>query len=116
MQKITDYKQLTVWQKSMDLVVLIYKICEELPKNQAFILCAQIQRAVISIPSNIAEGFRRSSQKEKKQFYSIAYASGAETETQLEIIARLYPTINITEAKDLITEIQKMLNALIRVF
>lgn len=117
MTKINNYKELIVWQKSMDLVDLVYKINKQLPSEERFILTSQTLRAAISIPSNIAEGFGRRTQKDKKQFLTISYASSLELETQIEIIRRNYSDINITKAVELITEVQKMLNALIiRIF
>lgn len=73
----------------MDLVVLIYDFLKDFPKEEIFGIYSQIKRASVSIPSNIAEGSKRKSQKEFLHFLRIAYGSGAETETQLEISKRL---------------------------
>src|SRR5436190_22601042 len=83
------YKDLTVWQKSMDLVVAIYTLTEGFPKSEMYGLTAQMRRSAVSIPSNIAEGRRRGSRKDYRQFLIVAYASGAELETQVEIAKRL---------------------------
>ena len=67
-----SHKDLTVWQKSMELVVEIYKISRNYPKDEVFGLVSQMRRAAISIPSNIAEGFGRSYDKETLRFLSTA--------------------------------------------
>lgn len=80
---IQSYSELTVWQKSMDMVCVIYSIVKKLPKEELFALSDQIRRAAVSIPSNIAEGQARNSTKEFIQFITIANGSKAELETQL---------------------------------
>ena len=87
--KVESHKDLTVWQKSMDLVVLVYKLMEQLPKEERYSLCDQIRRSAVSIPSNIAEGKSRNSIKQYKQFVGIAKGSAAELETQLLICERI---------------------------
>ena len=84
-----SYKDLIVWQKAMDLVELVYKLVKYFPKEEVYGLSSQIKRSTISIPSNIAEGRRRGTRKEYRQFLIIAYSSGAELETQIEIAKRL---------------------------
>lgn len=83
MGEIRSYRDLIVWQKSKDFSVLIYKITERFPKSEIYGLSNQLRRAAVSIPSNIAEGFRRKHLLEKLQFLRIAFGSGAEIETQL---------------------------------
>jgi four helix bundle protein len=78
---VRNYKDLVAWQKSMDLVASVYKITKEFPKEEVYGLTSQIRRAVVSIPSNIAEGDGRESKKEFSQFLSIAYGSLREVET-----------------------------------
>ena len=99
----------------MDLVVLIYRLTDEFPKNETFGLISQIRRAAISIPSNFAEGRRRGGRKEYCHFLFISYGSGAEVETQLEIAKRLKygNQIKIKEIEELLTEVMKMLNAML---
>ena len=75
------YKDLLVWQKSTDLVVEIYRVAKLLPKEELYALSNQMRRAAVSIPSNIAEGQARASQKEFVQFLSIAKGSNAELHT-----------------------------------
>ena len=87
--KINTYRDLIVWQKSMDLVVEIYKLTKNFPKSEIYGLTSQMKRCAVSIPSNIAEGRRRGSRKDYRHFLIIAYGSGAELETQIEIVKRL---------------------------
>lgn len=111
--KIQSFKDLIVWQKSMDLVAEIYEITSNLPKQENFGLTSQLQRAGVSIASNIAEGSKRSSRADFRQFCVIAMGSAAEVETQLMIISRIYPLTPVDNALERVTEIQKMLNSLI---
>ena len=109
--QILTYKDLIVWQKSILLVKSIYKLTKEYPKAEVFSLIDQIRRAAISISSNIAEGYGRRSHKEYLQFYSIAYGSALEVETQLIISKELgfVANENFNEISSLLTEIIKML-------
>ena len=86
---MAHYKELTVWQKAMDLVVEVYCLVRKLPKEELYALSDQIRRAVVSIPSNIAEGQQRNSKNDFKHFLTIARGSNAEVETQLLICVRL---------------------------
>ena len=83
-----SYKQLNVWCRAMDLTDEVYRLIERLPKTELFALTAQLRRAVVSVPSNIAEGNGRFSEKEFRQFLSIAKGSVYEVETQLLICIR----------------------------
>ena len=114
--KIHSYKDLVVWKKAMELVVLIYELTEKFPSSELYGLTSQMRRAAISIPSNIAEGRRRGSKKEFLRFLLNAYGSGAELETQLEIAKRLPKTKNLDYNKvcPLLEEIMKMLNRMIK--
>ncbi len=96
----------------MDLVVLIYDLTKTFPKDETYGLSSQMKRAAISIPFNIAEGSRRSSRKDFRNFLLNAYGSGAELETQIEIAKRLKLGINqnYSSIEDTISEIMKMLN------
>ena len=84
-----NFKGLLVWQQSMDLVETVYAICRKLPKEELFGLSNQLRRAVVSVPSNIAEGSGRGARKEFIQHLRIAYGSLCEVETQVLLIARL---------------------------
>ena len=83
------HKDLDIWKLGIELVELIYKICEKYPNEEKFGIVSQIKRASVSIPSNIAEGSTRNSQKEFIQFCYIALGSLSEVETQLIISKRL---------------------------
>ena len=87
--KVKSYKDLIVWQKSMDLVIEIYKLVKKLPKEETYSLSDQMRRAVVSIPTNIAEGYTRKSTNEYLNFLSIANGSRTELETQLLICERI---------------------------
>ena len=110
---LKSYKELIVWQRSIELVKEVYNLTNEFPRNEIYGLCSQMQRAVISIPSNIAEGYSRKNLKEYLQFLRIAYGSAAELETQLIIVKDLYKNINQKNAESLLQEVLKMLNSLI---
>lgn len=109
-----NFKELKVWKLSMELSKLIFEITKTLPNEHKFGLASQLFRCAVSIPSNIAEGCGRKSDKELKQFISISLGSSFELETQIiiakevELItAQQFETIN-----DKIIETQKMLNGL----
>ena len=80
---INSYRDLKVWQSVMDLAKQVYQLTQKFPKHEVYGLCSQLQRAAVSIPSNIAEGSGRNSTKEFLQFLSIALGSLYELETQL---------------------------------
>ena len=112
-----DYKDLIVWQKSMELVKNTYEIINCLPKDERFALADQMRRSVISIPSNIAEGYERKSTKEYVQFLFIANASRAELETQLEICKMLGYFENKNTIDTVIQnckEVARLINATVR--
>ena len=112
---IHSHKDLIVWQKAMDLVVLIYKTTDAFPKTETYGITSQMRRSAVSIPSNIAEGRKRGSKADYRQFLLIAYGSGAELETQLEICQRL-SYLDDSQWKKislLIEEVMKMLNSMI---
>ena len=113
--KIESYENLIVWQKSINLVIEIYKFTEGFPTAERYGLTSQMRRVAISIPSNIAEGKLRGYMKECKQFFLISFGSGGELETQIEIVKRLYKkrSLNFTKIDILLMEVMKMLNKLI---
>ncbi len=112
---IYSYKELIVWQKSIQLVVNIYILTENFPREEIYGLTSQMRRSAISIPSNIAEGRCRGTRKDFMQFLRIAYGSGAELETQIEIAKKLSATKNFDYSKvnGQLEEVMKMLNAMI---
>ena len=87
--EIKSFRDLRVWQSAMDLVEKVYLFTQTFPKHEVYGLASQMQRAAVSIPSNIAEGHTREHLKEYLQHLSMARSSLAELETQLEIAARL---------------------------
>jgi len=87
--KIKSYKDLKIWNRSIEIVTDVYDVTSLLPKNEIYGLTSQIRRSAISIPSNIAEGFTRYYNKEFRHFLYIALGSCAELETQLIIANRL---------------------------
>ena len=111
--KITSYKELVVWQKSMVLVKEIYSLSESFPEYERFGLTNQIRKSSISIPSNIAEGWGRLSTKKYIQFLRISRGSLFELETQILIAIELNYINDNEISQNLITEISKMLNSLI---
>ena len=108
------YRQLVVWQKAMELVKLVYGQIRMLPSEERFALADQLRRAVTSIPSNIAEGNGRASNKDYAHFLAIARGSLFETMTQLEIAEALgYLSIPPAIAA-LAVEIRRMLSAMLQ--
>ena len=110
-----DYKEWIVWQKAMELVERVYKVTRKFPHQEMYGLTSQMQRAVISIPSNIAEGYARVMKRDKEHFYRISFASARELETQIEISKRL-EYVSRDEAnflQDLLLEVIKMLSKMI---
>ena len=110
-----DYKTLNFWIKSMNLATEIYKLVKFLPKEETYALSDQMRRAVVSIPSNIAEGHGRGSTREYIQFLNIARGSCFELETQLRICVNIgYLTDdNTATSLELLTDIGRMLTATI---
>lgn len=99
----------------MQLVVAVYKLVNLFPKDELYGLTSQIKKSAISIPSNIAEGSKRGSKKDFRHFLIIAFGSGAELETQIELAKRLHFT-NMHDYKEidaLLEECMKILNKMI---
>ena len=113
---IKNHKDLLVWQKAMGLVVQVYALTKTLPKEETYGLSDQMRRAAVSIPSNIAEGHQRGSDKELSHFLYIALGSSAELETQLLLCNRLGMGASeaLTEALNTNVEVGKMLNAFLK--
>lgn len=112
----THFKELLVWQKSMELTLLIYDISDKFPQREIYGLTSQMRRSAVSIPSNIAEGQERNHPKEFIQFLGMASGSIAELETQLIIAFRRNYVAEgeYEKCASLISEVGKMLNGLIR--
>ena len=111
-----NFQQLQIWQKGMDLVAAVYALARQLPKEELFGLRSQLTRAAVSIPSNVAEGSSRASEKDYKRFIEIALGSAFEVETQLLILERvaLVAPESTVNALTLVREEQMMLQAFMR--
>jgi len=110
---VKSYQNLDVWKNSIDLVVDVYKLTKKLPPEERYCLSDQMRRAVISIPSNIAEGQKRFTISDTVHFCSIALGSLAELETQILIVHKVYD-LNVTDLQSKCEIISRMLHALIR--
>ncbi len=113
--KLKSFKELLIWQRSFALANLIFKCSISFPPEHRFGLTAQFLKSVVSVPSNIAEGYNRGSRKEYLYFLRVAYASLAELETQF-LIAQAQGFFNDNDAEFIdneIDEIGKMMNAII---
>lgn len=116
MSTITSFRDLLVWQKSMDLAVRCYRTAQRLPKSEQPVPGYQLRKTAVSIPSNIAEGFSRHSTASYIQHLWISHASGAELETQVELgkraelVTQVESDILIADAQ----EIGRMINGLVR--
>jgi four helix bundle protein len=113
---IESYRDLTVWQKAMDLAEMIISLTATLPREQVYGMSAQMQRSANSVPSNIAEGHARNSTKEYLYHISVALGSIAELETQLILCGRVkfLSEDEIKEALTLSDEVGKMLRGVQR--
>ena len=113
---MNNYQELKIWNKSMDLVVQVYALTKSLPEEERLGLISQLKRCSISIPSNIAEGAGRNSEKDFIRFLSIANGSTTELETQLILTNRLgfFGISEVEKLLNLCSEIKKMNFALQR--
>jgi four helix bundle protein len=113
---LKNYKELDVWQKAYQLCLKIYKTTKIFPKDEQYGLTSQVRRAVVSIPSNIAEGYGRKSTKEYIQALYIAYGSNCELETQIMLSGDLgyIGTENLEALRESIGDVERMLMALIK--
>ena len=109
------FRDLVVWQKAVELARRTYILTNKFPPEERFGLTSQMQRAAVSIPSNIAEGKLRGSSKEFTHFLRIAFGSGRELETQIEIAKQLPKTrgLNFHPLETLLDEVMRMLNVMI---
>jgi len=105
--KITSFRDLRVWQLAMDLVELVYRLTWSFPRNEIYGLASQIQRAAVSVTSNIAEGHTREHTKEYLHHISMSQASLAELETQLEIAIRL-GYVSLQEARSIAEQAESL--------
>ncbi len=110
---IVDFKEMRVWQMSMDFTASVYRLSNDFPKSEIYGLTSQIRRCAVSIPSNIAEGFSRKSTKEFIQFLYVSLGSCSECETQLIIAERIGYLESEREIMVNLISIRKMLYSLI---
>ena len=110
-----NYRELKVWQRSIELVQEVYKLVKKLPKEETYCLSDQMRRAAVSIPSNIAEGQDRNSRKEFIYFLSIARGSKSELDTQVEICLRIgyFNLLDAERVLGLLQEVSMMITSLI---
>lgn len=114
--KITSFTHLAAWQEGHSLVLMVYEVSKKFPREELFRLTNQICRAVVSITSNIAEGFSRNWAKEKNHFYSIVLGSLTEVQDQL-LIARDLKYISeevFVKAENQTTKVAKLLRGLMK--
>lgn len=117
MGEIKSFKDLKIWQQSMELVLIVYKMSEAFPETERYGLTSQVRRSAVSIPSNIAEGYGRRSKNDYKRFLQISQGSLYELETQL-ILANQLKFISTEEINEVATRmeaISKMTNKLISI-
>lgn len=115
MEKIRSFKQLLIWQKGIDIVKEVYRLSKDFPREELYGLTTQMRRAAISIPSNIAEGFKRNHNNEYRQFLHYALGSAAELETQL-IIAQELNFLNkdkLNDSLDQLDHLGRMVSSLL---
>jgi four helix bundle protein len=111
---VQNFRDLIIWQKATALVLEVYRLTRQFPKEEIYVLTAQVRRAALSIPSNVAEGHARQG-REYASFLSIARGSAAEVETQLLIAVQLeYIKLESIEvALGLLTEVRRMSAAIV---
>jgi len=109
-----NHEQMDIWNLAMEVVTDIYRLTNAFPATERFVLCQQMRRAAVSVPSNIAEGAARQSPKEFINFLFIALGSLSELETQLELSVRLGFTMKNEDICSKIIRIRQMGAALIR--
>jgi four helix bundle protein len=115
-KKIETYRDLNIWNLGIDLVKDIYKSTESFPKHEIYGIVSQMRRSAISIPSNIAEGFKRYHNKEYRQFLYVTLGSCAELETQMTIAEGLNYISTNTETSwlDKLDHIGRMITNLLK--
>ena len=110
------YRQTVVWNKAMEMVLEVYRLTPRLPREETYGLRAQITRAAVSVPANVAEGWTRESIREKSQFLAIAQGSLAAAETLLTLCERLgwFPEAETIRLRGLLDEVSRMLTTMRR--
>jgi len=113
---LKSYRDLLVWQKAIELALLVYRMTEGFPKREIYGLASQLRRASVSVPSNIAEGYGRAGRREYLQFLSVAQGSLKELETQT-ILAQRLAYVTSSQAERFLADsevVGKMFGSLIR--
>lgn len=111
---MSDYKELEAWQVAMGLAEMIYCLTRDFPKEEVYGLTAQIRRAAVSIPSNLAEGASRAGNKEFLHFLHVARGSASELETQLLLAVTLGYLRESTDLLATLSSTRRLINGLIR--
>jgi len=114
LKRAKRFQDLEVWQRAHQLVLRIYEVTKRFPDNEKFGLISQMRRAAVSVPANIAEGFKKRSEKDKANFYNISQGSLEELRYFAILAKDLKYLDNIEELSDLIDEVGRMLHGLIR--
>lgn len=109
----TNFKDLIVWQKAHQFVLMVYKYSENFPKSELFGLTSQLRRAAVSVPANIVEGYRKAGTKDKARMMNIAQGSIEECQYYL-ILSNDLGFGNNKEIVALLNEVSKMLNAYVK--
>ena len=109
-----QYRKLLVWQKAMQFSKIVYSLLNQFPVTEKYALADQVRRAAVSVPSNIAEGCGRASNRDYAHFLSIARGSLYETMTQLEMAQSLGYIDAIKDVEELASEISRMLTSLMK--
>ncbi len=114
--ELKGFEKVTAWQKGMELALLIYKLTDQFPKTEIYGLTSQMRRCAVSIPSNIAEGYRRFSKQEFHHFLTFSFGSGGELQTQLKIAKGLgYSKMeDYNKVDSLLDEVMKLLYTMIK--
>jgi four helix bundle protein len=107
-KKVERFEDLFVWQKAHQLVLSVYKVTKEFPKDELYGLVSQIRRSAVSVPANIAEGYRKRTKAEKQRYLTIAHASLEETRYHL-ILSKDLGYHDTTTIQDLAEEVSKLL-------
>ncbi|MBV8681892.1 MAG: four helix bundle protein [Caulobacteraceae bacterium] len=107
------YRDLIAWKKAMTIAREVYRLVPKLPREETYGMRSQLTRAAISIPSNIAEGWRRESRRERAHFLAIAHGSLAETETLVTLCEEIgwFSATDTQELNDLLSEVGRILSA-----
>lgn len=115
MEKIRNFKDLKIWQKGIEIVKDVYAMTKEFPREEMYGITSQMRRSAVSIPANVAEGFKRFHGKEYSQFLHIALGSVAELETHLIISKELgfIKDEQLAEISEKLDHISKMVSSLL---